>query len=334
MCKCKCPHPNCNKCTEKEFIIDSTVLANRISHGIEVCIKLLPFKSLTSSYELEIANLLNEYNIEFETNKRDLISKELDIYIPSKNIAIEFNGVYHHSDERKPNNYHINKYNECKEKGIQLITIWEDQYVTNKDICNSIILSKLGIYEIKIYARKCELRIVDSRIASDFYSSNHIQGKCGATIHYGLYYHDELVSMMSFGKRKLGKNDIKQWELIRYCSKQNTLVIGGSSKLFNHFIKEYKPDVVLSFSSNDISNGNMYKILNFENIGQSSSYWYVNKQLKRYHRASFSHKNLIKHGFINEYDKRSESEIMKSLGYTKIIDTGQSKWLWKSYSQE
>lgn len=275
---------------------------------------------------------MDNNNIEYKTNIRSIISNELDIYIPSKNIAIEFNGIYWHSAENKHPKYHINKYIECKEKGIQLISIWEDQYVLNRDICNSIILSKLGIYETKIYARKCELKIVDSRIASDFYSSNHIQGKCGATIHYGLYYNDELVSMMSFGKRKIGKNDITHWELIRYCSKQNTLVIGGPSKLFNHFIKEYRPDTILSFSSNDISNGNMYKMLKFEKNGKSISYWYIDKQLKRHHRTGFSHKNLIKKGFINENDKRSESEIMKALGYTKIFDSGQTKWIWKSHS--
>lgn len=333
LCKCKCPHTDCNKCIEREFIIDSAVLANRISHGIEVCTKLLPFKPLTSSYEFAIANLLNEYNIEFETNRRDLISKELDIYIPSKNIAIEFNGIYHHSDERKPNNYHINKYNECKEKGIQLISIWEDLYVTKYNIIKSVLLSKLGIYENKIYARECKIVKVDSKTAYEFYDNNHIQGKCNASIHYALIYDNIIVSMMSFGKRSLGKECNIQWELIRYCTLCNICVVGGASKLFNNFIKEYSPDSITSWSSNDISDGSMYKMLGFEYIGSTSSYWYVSKQsLKRFHRATFSKLNLVKRGLIKENDNRTEREIANDMKFIRIFDTGQTKWIWKSHS--
>ena len=102
---------------------------------------------------------------------------------------------------------------------------------------------------------------MSSNIAREFYDKNHIQGFCAATIHYGLYYKNELVSMMSFGKRSLGREFNKDWELIRYCTKINTLVIGGASKLFKNFIKEYNPKEIISWSSNDISNGNMYKLL-------------------------------------------------------------------------
>lgn len=330
-CICKCPHINCTKCKEKQFEIESTLLANRLYHNIEICTKLLPYNSLTSSYELYLCEFLDKFGVKYQRSARNIISKELDIYIPSHNIAIEFNGIFHHSTERKPNNYHINKLNECKEKGIQLITIWMDQYLTKINIIKSIILSKLGIYDRKIYGRKCQLEEVSSDIAKDFYNKNHIQGFCSATIHYGLYYNDELVSMMSFGKRSLGKGFNKEWELIRYCSKINTTITGGVSKLFKHFIKEYKPENVISWSSNDISDGNMYKMLGFEFENTSMSYWYIDKSyLNRYHRSGFSKSNLIKKGLIEENDTRSESEIMKSLGYHKIFDTGQTKWIWKN----
>lgn len=331
LCKCKCPHVECNKCIEKEFVIDSTVLANRLSHGIEICTKLLPFKPLTSKYELILADILREHNIEFETNCRGIISKELDIYIPSKNIAIEFNGMFHHSDERKPNNYHTNKYNECKEKGIQLISVWEDLYITKYNIVKSVLLSKLGVYNSKIYGRKCRIEVVDSKIANTFYNNNHIQGACNASIHYALIYENNIVSMMSFGKRSLGKDCDLQWELIRYCSQLNTCVIGGASKLFNRFIKEYSPDSITSWSSNDISDGSIYKMLKFNYIGSTSSYWYVSKKTcKRFHRSSFSKANLIKKNVITNDDNRSEREIAVSLNFRRIFDSGQSKWIWNA----
>ena len=265
------------------------------------------------------------------TNCRGIISKELDIYIPSKNIAIEFNGIFHHSDERKPNNYHVNKCNECKAKGIQLISIWEDLYVTKYNIIKSVLLSKLGIYENKIYARKCRIAKVDSKTANAFYDNNHIQGKCNATIHYALIYENNIVSMMSFGKRSLGKDCDIQWELIRYCSLLNTCVIGGASKLFNRFIHDYKPFKIISWSSNDISDGYMYKKLGFEFVNSSSSYWYVSKQsCKRYHRSVFSKVNLLKKGIIDVDDNRSEREIALDLNFRRIFDSGQSKWVWNT----
>jgi hypothetical protein len=326
ICKCKCPHAECNKCESKDFEIESSLLANRLYHGIEICTKLLPYNSLSSSYELRLCEFLDNHNIEYKRNVRNIISKEIDIYIPSKKLAIEFNGIYHHSDRCKPNNYHINKFNICKESDIKLILIWEDQYLNHKDICESIILSKLGIYSNKIYARKCKLEKISSNIAREFYTNNHIQGFCSATIHYGLYYGKELVSMMSFGKRNLGKNFNRKWELIRYCSKLNTLVIGGVSKLFKRFLNEYTPDSVISWSSNDISDGNMYKALGFEFENSSVSYWYIDKNMNRYHRSGYSKSNLIKKGLIEANDTRSEKEIMKDLGYYKIYDTGQTKW--------
>ena len=330
ICKCKCPHLDCNKCKEKEFEIESTLLANRISHNIEICTKLLPYNPLLSKYELYLTKLLNANNIEYKRNVRNIISKEFDFYIPLKKLAIEFNGVYYHSTSKKSNTYHINKFNECKEQDIQLISIWEDQYINKPKICESIILSKLGIHKEKIYARKCIINKVSSNIAREFYDKNHIQGFCAATIHYGLYYKNELVSMMSFGKRSLGREFNKDWELIRYCTKINTLVIGGASKLFKNFIKEYNPKEIISWSSNDISNGNMYKLLGFKQENISLSYWYIDKNLKRYHRSGFSKSNLIKKQIIKNSDTRSESEIMDNLGYYKIYDTGQTKWIWKN----
>ena len=291
--------------------------------------KYLPYNPLISRYELYLAEFLDKYGIEYQRSVRNIISKEIDLYIPSHNIAIEFNGVFHHSDTRKSNNYHVNKFKECKEKGIKLISIWEDQYLTKIDIVKSLILSKLGIYKNKLYARKCIIEKVESKITNEFYINNHIQGKCNAHVHYALKYNDEIIALMSFGKRSLGKNFNNDWELIRYCSKLNTNIVGGVSKLFKHFLTEFNPEYVISWSSNDISDGGMYKMLGFEFENISSSYWYISNNMKRYHRYGFSKSNLIKKGIISKDDKRSEKEITKDLGLIRIFDTGQSKWIWK-----
>ena len=327
---CKCPHENCNKCSEKTFVINQVMFHDRIRNESELCTKLLlPGQSNQgTTIELFIRNILDEYNIEYETNVRNIISpKELDIYIPLKNIAIECNGLFWHS--KKEPSYHSNKFQLCKNNNIQLITLWEDWIRTNPEIVRSILLSKLGIYENKIYARKCIIKEVDSKTCNTFLNNNHIQGRSTSSLRFGLYYNNELVSIMTFSKSRvgIGKNE-EGWELVRFCNKKNNLIIGGASKLFKYFIKHYNPSKVVSYSSNDISNGNLYKILGFNQQNKiNQSYWYIhNKTFERYHRFNFRKDNLKKMGY--DISNKTESEIMKDLPYWKIYDSGTIRWEW------
>ena len=279
-----------------------------------------------------IKELLDKYNIEYKSNNRSIIgSKELDIYIPSKNLAIECNGCYWHSELKKPNNsYHIAKMRECEKLGIQLIQIWEDWIIHKSEIVKSLVLSKLGIYKDRIYARKCTLREVPMDECANFLENNHLQGSVNGSIRLGLYRdNDELVSIMVLGKKRKSVNGISSddtYELYRYCNKKNAQVIGGASKLFNHFIKKYNPTQIESFSSNDISRGDLYKVLGFKkDLKISKSYWYINSTMHRIHRYSLRKSELIKLGFDPSL---SESQITESMGLLRIYDSGQSKWIW------
>lgn len=330
----KCPHSECKLCEDKYYIISSKNYFVRKEFNIEPCTKILPITfnhSSNTSLELFVQNILNENGIPFETNNRTILGgQELDIYIPGKQIAIECNGIFWHSEKNgKPSNYHINKYIECKNKGIQLITIWEDQIKTKPEIVKSIILSKLGIYGTRIYARKCIIKEIDSNISTNFLNENHIQGRTNAKIKLGLYYDNELVSVMTFSKmsKLSGTKNINdnEWELGRFCNKLNTQVIGGASKLLKYFIANYNPSKIISFASNDISNGNLYKQLGFNEIGDiTKAYWYIHKQTyQRYHRSSFTKSKLYAQGYdIN----MTEKEIMSNLPYLKIYDSGHIKY--------
>ena len=322
---CSCINKNCDKCEEKTFIIPQQVYNDRIRLGSELCTKLMPigkgFKG--TSIEKFITNILDEFNISYLTNKKSILGKqELDIYIPSKNIAIECNGIYWHSTLNKPNNYHINKFKLCKDNNIRLITIWEDWIKNKPEIVRSIILSKLGIYEKRIYARKCILKEVKTKECNTFLNENHIQGKSPGSIKYGLYYNNNLVSVMTF---VIQKQCVK---LVRFCNKKNYQIIGGASKLFNHFIKLYNPNKIISYSSNDISDGNLYKLLGFySNNKISNAYWYVEHgSLRRYHRELFQKNNLKRMGF--DVDNLTEYQIMDNLPYFRIYDSGIVTWVW------
>ena len=328
---CKCTDSNCTKCKSKTFKIPYSVYHTRKYQGIELCTIKNPLGYVGSNtfIEIFIKDILDKNNIKYYSNDRKILDKkELDIYIPSKNIAIECNGCFWHSDINIDKNYHIDKYKKCKEKGIQLISIWEDWIKTKPFIIESILLSKLGIYKEKIYARKCIVKEIDPKTCNNFLINNHIQGSAQASIKLGLYYNNELVSVMTFGKsRKCMNCKNNNYELIRFCNKLNITVIGGASKLFDYFIKNYNPNSIISFSMNDISSGDLYKKLGFTGGDKiTNSYWYIdNKNLKRSHRYAFRKSELVKLG----YDKHmTEFEIMKNLPYWRIYDSGQLRWSW------
>ena len=327
-----CPHPDCNKCEQKNFLISSTHYWVR-KNKTEICTNLLPIqhnRSVNTSIEIFIHSVLDKYNIQYETNTRKIISPyELDVYIPSKKVAIECNGIRWHSTEtNKSRSYHYEKYKKCLDRGVQLITFWEDQIIYKPDIIESMICSKLGIIENKIYARNCSVKEINSDICSDFLNKNHIQGKTSSKIKLGLYLNNELVSVMTFnnGNRCSGSKNKSEneWELSRFCSKQNNAVVGGASKLLNYFINTYSPSKIISFACLDISNGSLYKRLGFEESNYSEGYWYINsKDNKRYHRSTFTKAKLIQDGYDPDM---TESEIMAMRKFYKIYDCGRIKF--------
>ena len=331
---CSCDDITCNLCTQRQYIISGPLYHSRNYQQITKCTIKNPVceKTKDTSIELFIQSILDNYNIEYVKNKRIINNSELDIYIPSKNIGIECNGIYWHSDRVKCKNYHYNKYKCYKDKGIQLLTIWEDWIKLRPEIAESIILSKLGIYKEKIYARKCNIKLIDYKECKVFLDNNHIQGNSNSSIRLGLYYNNELKSVMCFSKkrRSMMGNKIKnddEWELTRFCSELNTIIIGGASKLLKHFIKTYNPKTIVSFASHDISNGNLYNNLNFICAKEyNSSYWYINSRTYiRYHRYVFRKSALIKMGFD---ENLSEFQIVdNNLPYYRIFDSGQSKYI-------
>ena len=333
----KCPHPKCNKCKEKQYIIPTSILFDRKRINSELCTKLLPIGAChNSSLECKIISILDNHNISYIRNYRKLLQdkKELDIYIPSKNIAIECNGCYWHSSLEKNLSYHINKYKDCKKCGVQLISIWEDWVKNKPEIVESIIINKLGLNNQKIiYARKCILKELDSKTCNDFLNTNHIQGKSTASIRIGLYNDNELVAVMTFSTPRInmgGKKHKQQWELVRFCNKLNTRVIGGASKLLKYFIKEYNPNSIISFSMNDISDGDLYKKLGFKTDDIiTQSYWYIKPDtMKRYHRSSFTKQAIVKKGWKDKIDNTwTEKETMVEKGFFCIYDSGQLKWI-------
>lgn len=313
----------CNICNN-QYSIDRSLLYYRHENKVNPCTLCNPAGEFSSIKENDLCEFLNKNNIEYIKNDRNILNgKEIDIYIPKHNLAIEFNGVYFHSNVFKKNNYHLEKTEICNSNNIQLIHIFEDEWDDKKEIVKSILLNKLNKVEHKIYARKCVIKLVETKDKSKFLNENHIQGMVGSSINLGLYHNDELVSLMTFGKKRIALgnkiNNNTEYELLRFCNKLNTSVIGGASKLLNYFIQTYKPTEILSYADKRFSNGNLYKKLGFVEVKSTSpNYFYVINK-KRKHRFEFRKDILVKNGFDSN---KTEFQIMEERGIPRIYDVG------------
>lgn len=228
-----------------------------------------------SGIEYEVKDFIDSLGISYIHNDRNLIGKELDFYFPDKNLAIEVNGCWYHSDKFKSKNYHRNKFQKCLDNGVELIYIWEDDWKYSKSIIQNYLKAKLGIFDRQIYARNTELREVSISDSRKFLDENHLQGYCNAKFRYGLYYYDELVQMMTFGYSRFKKGEI---ELLRFCTKGEVKIIGGASKLFTAFIRQ-NPDItdIISYANCDISKGDIYERLGFKYIHTTDNWsWLYN----------------------------------------------------------
>ena len=280
-----------------------------------------------SKVEEEVIEFLIDY-VEVETSNRNILNgSEIDIFIPSKGMGIEFNGLYWHSDKFKDDNYHLNKTKKCEDKGLTLIHIFEDEWRDKKDIVKSRLLNSIGYTETKIYARNCQIKEVSSKESSDFLDSNHIQGKLGANIRLGLYHQDKLVSLMTFGnlRKALGSKGKKtDYELLRFCNALNTSVIGGASKLLKHFETNYEWTSLKSYADRRWSKGKLYYKLGFDFIGYSTPNYFYTKGLNRENRFKYRKSQIAK---TEEDKQKTEKQIMKERGYERIYYSGTLKFI-------
>lgn len=270
-------------------------------------------------------------------NTRSILSNnyELDIYIPDKNIAIEFDGLFYHSEDSKPNNYHLMKTQECESKNIHLIHIFEDEWLDKEEIIKSRLKQILGITENKIYARNCKIQTINCNDEKIFFETNHLQGYIPSNICYGLFYQNELVACMSFGplRKNLGQtnSEIDTYELYRFANKLNTTVIGGASKLFKQFIKSYKPKQIITYADRRYStliNKTLYDNIGFKFVSSTiPNYFYIKNQ-KRYNRFNFRKDILVsKYGCPPE---KTEHQFCLEQGWYRIYDCGNLKYVWLS----
>lgn len=335
--RCRKPIEEVRNTCEKynlEFL-DNEYLGNKYDHkfrnkscGHEFLYKFNYIKENTCkvcSQELKISTPEKEVrdfiqSLGFTTRKGKLSDgKEVDIVVEGTNIGIEFNGDYWHSEVAgKDSKYHLNKTNLFDGKLIHIFHfMWNDK----KDLLKSMLKHSLGVTDRKIYARKTVVKKITAKEARPFLDRNHIQGFLAANKYLGLYYKDELVSIMTFNKSRFSKK--YEYELGRYAVAIDTSVVGGASKLFKYFVNNFNPKSIVSYCHRFYSDGNLYKSLGMDLAGTTRpGYWYLHPDRVMVSTRQKFQKHKLKDKLPIFDPNKTEAENMLENGFTRIYDCG------------
>lgn len=278
----------------------------------------------SSKEEEIICNFLDNLDVNYINNTRQIIPPyELDFFLPDYNIGIEYDGYPWHTEMYgKGKNSHRLKTILCERNNIRLIHIFYDELLFDQDKILNRLKYILGKEEIKIYARNCSIGEITSSQARELCEEYHIQGYQTSSIRLGLFYNDELISIMTF--RRYEKDVDKNWELVRFASKYN--IVGGAGKLLEYFKRNYSWERIITYADRRWSQGNLYTKIGFKFQGYTKpDYFYINtksKDKRREHRFNYRKKNLK--GYEDYGD--TEKEIMNNLGYTIIWGCGHIRF--------
>lgn len=290
-----------------------------------------------SNGEEEILHYLESIsNTEIKTRDKSVLKgKELDIYIPEKKVAIEYDGLIWHSEKfGKDRNYHLNKTIECEKQGIRLIHIFEDEWLEHKEIVKSKLKHILGCdYDLpKIYARKCSIEEINKERSDCFLKINHIQGKANASVYLGCFYKKQLIGVMLFKKT----NNLNNYEMVRFATDIDYHCVGIGGKLFKYFVKNYNPNKIKSFADRRWSttlNNTIYDELGFKLLEVlKPDYSYVNDNGNRLHKFNCRKQSLIKkYPKMNLSIYMTETEMAEKIGLYKIWNCGLLKYVWEKF---
>jgi hypothetical protein len=291
-----------------------------MGHIVNLCTICNPISELSSVKEKELCVFITGISKNYDINNRKILNgKEIDIYLPEYKLGFEFNGLYYHSNVFKDNNYHYNKTNNALKKNIELVHIFEDEWIYKNDIVKSLIKSKLNINQNKLHSKNTIVKEVSSKDSFDFLNENHIQGNLNSSVRLGLYYENELVSVMTFNNKRKGMNDNK-YEICRFTNKINTSIIGGINKLFNYFLNKINPLEIIVNVDRRYFNGVIFENLGFKFIKISEPNYFYVKGLERIDR------NILLKESLNF--NKTENNIMLEKNYNKIYDSGNIKYEW------
>lgn len=279
-----------------------------------------------SEQEKQIVNYIKSKEINVIENSRDILpsGKELDIYIPNKHIAIEYNDIYWHTESKgKDRYYHYNKWKECHDQGIKLYIIWSDDYINKKSIVLSHIDSILCVSDTPvIYARKCDVQQIDTHQAREFFNSYHIQGFVPSSYYMALLYEDHIIAAISVKKQH------SDYVLTRFATAYH--VPGAASRLVHHIEKQLDYDYLITFADLTFSHGNLYEKTGWtKHSVLPPDYYYVRDNMHKEHKFAYRKHRFDSDDSLLYDDKLTEKQLADLNGLDRLWDCGKIKYVKK-----
>lgn len=307
---CTCP-------THGEFFVTPDNHINKLS-GCPKC------SSPVSKVEMLVASWFPSSR----GSDRDILNgQELDIVFDTEKLAVEINGIYWHSEAcGKGRSYHFDKLENAKSAGYRLLQFYDTEIYDTPEIVKSMIMARLGISS-RIGARKLEIIDIDDTQARTFCNLNHLQGYAASSARIALAHNNEILAVMTFAKPRF--RDDCEFEMIRFCTKLGTTIVGGASKLYSHFLKTYSPKSMVSYANLRYSTGCVYKQLGLtlDSISEPSyTYMKPRSKISRYQ----AQKHLLPKLLGDRFDPlKSETDNMVAAGYNKVYDCGNAVYIWR-----
>ena len=321
--------PDVHELAQLLGVSENMVLRKIHKFELEELVKISPLVSKPETELYEYIKTLTTHEV-IQSDRSILHGKELDIYIPDLKLAIEFNGVYWHSEVHKDEMYHQQKTLDCLKQGVRLIHIFEYEWINpdKQDKIKIYLADVISEHSNIYYARNLNIREPSTQESAEFLDKYHLQGYTNAPIRYGLYNNTEMLGIITFGKPRFSSN--YEYELIRLCWKPGVNVVGGFERLFKHFVTEHNPSSIVTYSDISKFTGNSYLRVGFKaSIDDLTSPNYVWVSLKDYSTLSRyqtqKHK-LVELGLGDVGD--TEASIMENLGYIRMYDCGNLRLSW------
>ena len=268
--------------------------------------------------EIRDSNNLEKFVMEMGIDGIERFNKKIgDLpYRPDfrvNDFYINSDGLYWHSerdDNQDHKDYHFKMREVFCANSIRIMQFREDEILYKTKIVKSIIENACGISKM-IGARDCSFQQITPYDSKVFFSENHLMGNRNA-IAYGLYHKKELVACMSVIRKK------EYMEIARFANKNGYSVIGGFSKLLKNIEKIHNPPVVLSYCDLRYATGSSYEKNGFKLEGIEIGFSWTDT------KVTF---NRLQCRANMDERKLTESEYAKELGWYKIYDAGQAKYI-------
>jgi hypothetical protein len=278
-----------------------------------------------SQYEEQIAGILDSMGVQYRRNTSILTApNQVDFYIPDHHLAIEFNGLYWHSENSsgKGKDYHATKTRQCTEKAVQLLTIFEDEWIEHREIIAKHIQHLCGGTNQTIGARKIKIdSLSDRNVADAFLEQYHIQGKTNNySMAYGGWYNGVLVSVFT-----LSRVSENEYDITRYCTNLEASYPGLFSKFIKHINRTTSIKRLTTIADLRWSVGNIYERSGFKLVSTIKPDYFYTDYHARYHKFGFR-KKLIESKFGLSIEGKTERQLTEELGLDRIWDCGKLKF--------